>query len=157
MSSAEPWPEGEVEPVWYRVDLDQVAELVDGYELWKDDPWYHAVDWHRVVDVFDDVLQDHCRDGVVDGSLEQLVGPVEGDLSTTDHEGLHALIGWPVEITRSQLHNGGHRTAAMRLQGVRFVPGRCMRGDIGSGIDAGQVYPVQDADRGGRFSSENPE
>jgi hypothetical protein len=133
----------------------ELVRLVDGYELWKDDPWYHAVDWQRVADLLDDVLQRHCRDGVVDGRLEQLVGPVERTLSRTDHEGLAALIGWPVEITRHQLHNGGHRTAAMLLQGVRFVPGRCMRGDVGTGIDSGQVYPVQDADRGGRFSSEN--
>jgi hypothetical protein len=40
----------------------------------------------------------------------------------------------------------------MRVQGVRFVPGRCMRGDVGSGIDAGQVYPLQMADPGGRFT-----
>ena len=142
MSSADSWPD--VEAVWYRVDLDQVADLVDEYELWKDDPWYHAVDWHRVADLLDDVLQRHSHDGVVDGRLEQLVGPVERTLSRTDCEGLHALIGWPVEITRDQLHNGGHRTSAMRLQGVRFVPGRCMRGDVGSGVDAGQVYPTSD-------------
>lgn len=141
MSSADAW--AEIETVWYRVDLNQVAELVDDYKLWKDDDWHHAVDWHRVTDLLDGVLQRHSRDGVVDGRLEKLVGPVSRTLSQTDHEGLHSLIGWPVEITRGQLHNGGHRAAAMRLQGVRFVPGRCMRGDVGPGIDAEQLYPVR--------------
>lgn len=155
MLSAESWPAAEVEPVWYRVDLDAVAELVDRYQLWKDHPWYHAVDWQRVGGCLDDVLQRHCRDGVVNGSLERLVAPVEHTLSRTDHGGLVALIGWPVEITRRQLHNGGHRAAAMRIQGVRFIPGRCMRGDVGAGVDSGQVYPVQESDRGGRLSSEN--
>lgn len=150
MWSGDPWPpdwppDGDDEPVWYRINLGQVAELVDEYELWKDGPWYHAVDWHRVAGALDDVLQRHSRDGVIAGALEQLLGPVERTLSKTDYEGLHALVGWPIGISRSQLHSGGHRAAAMRGQGLRFVPGRCLRGDVGSGIDAGQVYPVQEA------------
>lgn len=158
MSNAELWPD-DVEPVWYRIDLDQVAALVDDYacQLWKDSPWYHEVQWPRVTGVLDEVLQRHCRDGVLDVAPEQLLRPVVPTLRETDREGLYALIWWPIGISRKELHDGGHRAAAMRAQGVRFVPGQCLRGDVGPGVDADQLYPVQEASRGGRFSSENPQ
>lgn len=157
MSNADSWPEDEVEPVWYRIDLDKVGTLVDGYRLWKDLPWYHDVHWREVASAVDDVLQRHCRDGVLDVAPEQLLRPVQRTLGETDREGLYALIWRPIGISRQELHDGGHRAAAMRAQGVRFVPGQCLRGDIGPGVDPEQVYPVQDASRGGLFSSEKPQ
>lgn len=159
VSNAQPWPENEVEPVWYRIDLHHVAALVDEYasRLWKDKPWYHDVHWRRVADTLGEVLQHHCREGVLDAEPEQLLTPIERTLSQTDREGLYSLIWWPVDISRQELHNGGHRAAAMRAQGVRFVPGQCLRGDVGSGIDLDQLYPIQEVSRGGRFSSEKPQ
>lgn len=157
MSNADSGPEDEVESVWYRIDLDQVAALVDGYRLWKDAPWYHDVHWREVTSALDDVLQRNCRDGVLDVEFERLLRPVERTLDQADREGLYALIWWPIGISRQELHDGGHRAAAMRAQGVRFVPGQCLRGDIGPGVDPGQVYPVQDASRDGRLSSEKPQ
>lgn len=153
VSSADAWPHVDAEQVWYRIDLDQVAELIDDYELWKDAPWYHAVDWHRVIDLLDGVLQRHCRDGVVD-DLAQLLDPAMSTLRRPDDEAVDALISWPIGISRWQLQDGGHRAVAMRAQGVRFVPGCCMRSDVGSSVDRAQVYPVQDAGRG-RFRSGN--
>lgn len=130
------------ERIWYRVDLTIAAALVDEYRLWKDGPWYGRVDWQRITTGVDEVLQRCCRDGSV--SWDELmihIEPIERRMRKTDREGLASLLLYPIEVTREQLHNGGHRLTAMLAQNVRFVPGCCMRGDIGDGIDASQVYP----------------
>lgn len=88
------------------------------------------------------MLQRNCLDGaVVRGDLLQLVGPFERTLKKTDRDGLTSLVCYPVQIVGTEVINGGHRAAAMRRQGVRFVPGLCVRGDVGSSVDPSQVYP----------------
>lgn len=145
--------------LWCRTTLDDMAGLIDGYELWKDGPWYHDVDWQRVSTAVDEVLQRVCRNGAV--AMSDLLDPlrrVRRTLRQPDTEGLDSLVSWPIEVTRNQLHNGGHRLAAMRSQGVQFAPSGCMRADVGAGIDARAVYPIQEAaSRGGLSRSEKPE
>ena len=130
------------ERIWYRVDLEVARALVAEYPLWKDGPWYGRVDWRRITTALDEVLQCSCRDGAITwDELMTHIRPIERRLGKTDREGLESLLLYPIEVTKGQLHNGGHRLTAMLTQNVRFVPGCCMRGDIGEGIDADQVYP----------------
>lgn len=130
------------ERIWYRVDLENAEALVAEYPLWKDGPWYGRVDWQRITTAVDEVLQRCCLDGAVSwDELMTQVQPIERRLRPTDREGLASLLLYPIEVTRGQLHNGGHRLAAMFAQNVSVVPGCCMRGDIDEGIDASQIYP----------------
>jgi hypothetical protein len=160
VSRAENWSEVDTEPIWHRIDLDQMAGLVDQYarERWKDGRWYRQVNWLRITTAADELLQRNCRDGLVAGrELAEVVAPVERTLSQIDREGLAALLCDPLQISRWQLHDGSHRAAAMRAQGVRFVPGICMRGDVGSGVDASQVYPGSGSALDGLSNSKKPE
>jgi hypothetical protein len=36
------------ERIWCLIRISDVAAVLDRYELWKDEPWYHAVDWALV-------------------------------------------------------------------------------------------------------------
>lgn len=129
------------EPIWCRIELAEVAAIVDEYELWKDDAWYHEVDWAAVSDVLDRLIQANAVDGVVT-DLVPLVSDALGDLQTVDAEGLVALMGEPITVTRAQLTNGGHRLKAMLRQGVITVPGMFVRSDAGNSVSAGRVYPL---------------
>lgn len=130
------------ERIWCRVELKAVAELVHDYEPFRSGSWYGDVDWPRVAHAVDQVLQVLCDDGVPDRSrLHAELMRLEATLNRIDAEGLYSLTMAPIEITHHQLHNGGHRLKAMYRQGVPFVPGACMRVDIGDGIDAAAVYP----------------
>ncbi|MGO4254993.1 hypothetical protein [Marmoricola sp. RAF53] len=129
------------EPIWCRVRLQDVAHVVDGYELWKDGPWYHDVDWNLASTTLAGVLQKHARDGVLDDLAAQ-IDRLSRRISTVDIEGIAALIMEPITATGLQLTNGGHRLAAMLRQGVPSVPGMFLRGDIGVSVDRRDVYPV---------------
>ncbi|NJP98910.1 hypothetical protein HCN51_57480 [Nonomuraea sp. FMUSA5-5] len=131
--------EGEL--IWCEVRLDDVAGVFGSYELWKDGPWYHRVDWHRVCEAFGGFLQRNAVDGVVT-DLPARLREVEARLGRREREGLHALVLEPIIITQVQLTNGGHRLSAMWQQGVRVVPGLFCRGDVGASITADQVYPT---------------
>lgn len=137
-----PSPDIDDERIWYRVDLAIAAELVNEYPLWKDSTWYGRVNWPRITTALDEVFQRCCRGGSVSwDELMTQTRPIEKRLRKTEREGLASLLLYPIEVTRGQLHNGGHRLTAMFAQNVRAVPGCCMRGDIGEGIDSSQVYP----------------
>jgi hypothetical protein len=129
------------EAIWCEIRLDDVAQVLDEYELWKDGPWYHLVDWRVVCAAFARFLQANAEDGVVVDLVGQL-RQVEQELSGVDREGLAALVVDPVTVTQLQLTNGGHRLAAMRRQGVRVVPGMFHRDDVGESIRPERVYPI---------------
>jgi hypothetical protein len=131
----------EDEAIWCEIRLDEVAYILDKYELWKDGPWYHSVDWREVCAAFAALLQSKAVDGVVDDLSEEL-GEVEQEFSGSDRQGLMALVNEPITITQVQLTNGGHRLAGMRRQGVRAVPGMFCRDDVGESIRPEQVYPT---------------
>ncbi|MFG1620201.1 hypothetical protein ACGFI3_46270 [Nonomuraea wenchangensis] len=132
------------ELIWCEVHLDDVADVLGSYELWKDGPWYHLVDWRRVCEEFGDFLQRNAVDGVVT-DLSARLCEIEDRLGQREREGLLALVLEPITVTQVQLTNGGHRLIAMREQGVRFVPGLFVRGDVGASITADQVYPTSQA------------
>ena len=137
------------EPIWCEIRLDDVSQVLDDYELWKDGPWYHSVDWGVVCAAFAGVLQREAEDGVVADLIVQL-RQVEQELSGVDRQGLAALVMEPITVTQVQLTNGGHRLAAMRRQGVRVVPGMFHRDDVGESIRPEQVYPISADSSGGR-------
>lgn len=131
------------EAVWCEVRLDEVAEVIDGYELRRDDAWYHEVDWGVVCAAFNELLQSKARNGcVVDLTAD--LEPVAQDLSDVNHSGLMSLILEPITVTQVQLTNGGHRLAAMRRQRVESVPGMFHRDDVGVSVDPGRAYPIRD-------------
>ncbi len=144
----------EDEQIWYRIDLDdeQVAALIEEYsgQRWRQQqlPWYRCASWYDrvrwplVISAIEEVLQ---RDAAASPSrLSEQLRPVERKLPKVDRQGMGSLLLFPLQIFRAQLYVGGHRSVAMRSQGVRFVPGMCGRGDVAAGaVDAGQVYPIE--------------
>lgn len=131
-----------VDPIWCEVRLSEVAAIIDDYEVWKDDPWYHAIDWITVNDVMALVLQHNAVNGVCTELLEKM-DSAAAKLSDVDAEGLFALAIEPVTITPVQLTNGGHRLKAMKFQGVQTVPGMFHPEDVGGSVRADQVYPLR--------------
>lgn len=123
LSSADPAGER----LWCRTTLDDVAGLIDGYELWKDGPWYHDVDWQRVSTAVDQVLQQVCRNGAVAMSdLRDPLRRVERTLRQPDAEGLDSLVSWPIEVTRNQLHNAAIGSPRCGLRACSSPPaGAC--------------------------------
>jgi hypothetical protein len=108
VSRAETWSEIDTEPMWHRIDLDQVAGLIDQYarELWKDGLWYHQVNWLRITSAAHELLQRNCRDDLVaGGDLAEVMAAVERTLSQVDQEGLAALLCDPLQISRWQRHD----------------------------------------------------
>lgn len=122
--------------VWARINLGDIAAVVDDYRVWKFDPWYSRVNWARVNHAADELLEDICEDGVAAG-LFGLTAPVEAQLQKTDRAGLWALLHAPIDVTPRQIYNGGHRLTAMRSQGLGWVPAQVYRSDV----DAHQIYP----------------
>jgi hypothetical protein len=135
-----------VEAIWCEVLIDDVAPVLDEYELWKHDPWYESVDWLVVCAALAGVLQVRAENGVVMDLLGELQ-QVEGELSDLNRQGLVALVLEPITVTQVQLTSGGHRLAAMRRQGVRAVPGMFHRDDLGESIQPERVYPTTPSTR----------
>jgi hypothetical protein len=121
------------EGIWCEIRLDDVAQVLDDYELWKDDAWYHSVDWNVVCAAVAGLLQTKA-DGAVLVDLIGQLRQVEQELSDVDRQGLEALVLEPITVTQVQLTNGGHRLAAMRRQGVRSVPRLFHPEDVGETI-----------------------
>jgi hypothetical protein len=129
------------ESIWCEIRLNEVAHVIRDYEQWKEDPWYHEVNWTTVCEVFSRALQETTANGASADLLTKLdeLGP---SLSPTDFEGLIALWREPITVTPVQLTNGGHRMTAMLEQGVATVPGMFHRDDIGESVEADRVYPL---------------
>lgn len=130
----------EDEPIWCLIELGAIAGVVEEYELWKDNRWYHEVDWATASAVLDQLLHVHAVDGQVD-DLCSLVDAAVKQMRQVDAEGVLALVMEPITATHVQLTNGGHRLNAMWRQGVTTVPGLFCRGDIPGSVPAYCVYP----------------
>ena len=127
------------ELIWCRIDLADVVAVLDQYELWKDEPWYHQVDWARVSRVLHESLTRRGSRSTAFEMWDDVRAEADG-MRQVDRDGLSALLMEPITITPVQLTNGGHRLNAMRLQGVATVPGMFHRGDVGVSVRVDQVY-----------------
>lgn len=127
----------DAELVWASIRLSDVEQVITDYELWKWTDWYGAVNWARVVQALDEVLNLVATDGLAPSLLDQLSSAEEA-LSERDRAGLWALVWAPIDVTPRQLHNGGHRLTAMLRQGVEASPALVCRSDAVPGA----IYPL---------------
>ncbi|MCP2365746.1 hypothetical protein HD597_012850, partial [Nonomuraea thailandensis] len=100
--------EREEERIWCEVRLNDVAGVFGSYELWKDGPWYHRVDWQRVCEAFGGFLQRNAMDGVVTDLPAQL-RDVEDRLGQHEREGLLALVLEPITRIAPEEYVAGPR------------------------------------------------
>lgn len=128
------------ETVWCLIRISDVAAVLDLYQLWKDEPWYHAVDWALVSDQLDASLTVRGAAPTIAEMWEPL-RDVAAAMRRVDREGLNSLLMEPITVSPVQLTNGGHRLNAMRLQGVGTVPGMFHYGDLGRSMRHEQAYP----------------
>lgn len=132
--------ENDDERVWCLIHLHEVESVLQRYELWKDGPWYHAVNWSLVSRLLAHSLGESGAAPSMTEMWAQL-GEVPSTLTAEDRAGLSSLIMEPITVSPVQLTNGGHRLKAMHLQGVNTVPGMFHRGDIGVTVRADRAYP----------------
>lgn len=129
------------EQIWCAIEVAEIAGVIDDYELSKDGPWYHDVDWVAASAALDGLLRAHSVDGQVQ-HLHALADAASTRMRTVDTGGLFALVMEPITITPIQVTSGGHRLNAMLQQGVTTVPGLFSRSDIPELVPADRVYPL---------------
>lgn len=52
--------------LWYRIQLDQVQDVLARHEVTRHDPWYDKVHWGLITTKLHDLLQRACSDGSAD-------------------------------------------------------------------------------------------
>lgn len=61
-------------------------------------------------------------------------------LTLADNEGLASLYAEPPYATTLKISGGGHRSDAVRRQGVRWALGQCYPEDVGEGVPELHAY-----------------
>ena len=129
------------ELIWALVRLDDVVEVVDAYEPWKDGPW-DEVDWPEVTRALVDRLS---RGGSTTPMIEMFDAELQrawDAMGAADQAGLMSYFQEPVTVTPRQVHSGGHRLKAMRRQQLDAFVGLYHRDDFYDSITPLTVYPT---------------